>query len=221
MKKIKKRFRKILGLNNDKLAWTKNLLAAETQKYGYEIGDYSYGKPAVLWWSKNSFLKIGKFCSFAEGVTIYLGGNHHLDYVTTYPFAVLRKVWGIKKGDYNEVPPTKGGVEIGSDVWVADNATILSGVKIGHGAVIANSAVVTKDVPPYAVVAGNPAKLVKMRFDDNTISKLLESQWWDLEESNLKKLLPYLLSTDINAFIEKCKAFKMPLIRNKKTGRPS
>ena len=207
MKKIKKKLRRALGLQNNTASFTKIRLAEEIKKHGYEVGDYSYGKPKLLWHSRNAPLKIGSYCSFGENVTILLGGNHHTERVTTYPFAAFRQQWGLGK-EWVEVPLSKGGVTIGSDVWVADNATILSGITIGHGAVVANNAVVTKDVPPYAIVAGNPAKVVKKRFDDEIIEKLLKTKWWELNSKDIKTLIPYLLGSDIVEFVAECKKIK-------------
>jgi serine acetyltransferase len=98
-------------------------------------------------------------------------------------------------------PKTKGDVLIGNDVWIATESIIMSGVNIGDGAVIGARAVVTKNVPPYTIVAGNPAVVVKQRFDDNTINQLLEIKWWNWDESRIKKALPLLLNNDIEKFL--------------------
>jgi len=92
-------------------------------------------------------------------------------------------------------------VVIGNDVWIGTEAFILSGVKIGDGAVIAARTVVTKDVPPYAIVAGNPARIVKMRFDDETVARLLAIQWWTWDNTRIEKALPLLLNSDMEAFL--------------------
>ena len=126
---------------------------------GHEIGDYSYfgGKPRILDWNNNAKLKIGKFCSIAENVKIFLNADHRIDWITTYPPNLVCKDLSKIKGH----PTTKGDIIIGNDVWIGAGASILSGVKIGDGAVIGAHAIVTKDVEPYSVVAGNPA--VKIR----------------------------------------------------------
>jgi hypothetical protein len=100
-------------------------------------------------------------------------------------------------------PSGKGDIIIGNDVWIGAKSTIMSGVKIGHGAIVAAGAVVTKDVQPYSVVGGNPAKHIKFRFDEKQIEKLLEISWWDWEESKIKEEAMLLWSADINYFIEK------------------
>jgi virginiamycin A acetyltransferase len=121
-------------------------------------------------------LHIGKFCSIAHGAS-FLSSlvNHHMDGFSTYPFAAL---WG-KDAGYDYYYPDKGDTMIGNDVWIGSEATIMPGVTVGHGAIIGTKAIVTKDVPPYAIVAGNPAKLIRMRFDQKTINALLSIKWWD------------------------------------------
>ena len=143
-------------------------------------------------------LKIGKFCSIANDVQIFLGGNHRIDWITTYPFSVLNS-WPEAK-DIKGHPCTKGDVIIGNDVWIGRKTLILSGVTIGDGAIVGARSVVTKDVAPYSIVAGNPAKLIRKRFDEKTIEKLLEIKWWDWNLEKIKKNLPLLLSNNIEQF---------------------
>jgi acetyltransferase-like isoleucine patch superfamily enzyme len=150
----------------------------------------TYGVPLVDDWHDGSQLYIGKYVSIASGVHVILGGNHRLDWITTYPF----HDWGLAKPDHRI---TKGDVVIGNDVWICQGATILSGVTIGHGAVIAAEAVVTKDVPPYALVAGNPARVKKYRFSEEQIKKLLELKWWDWPEEKVRQNVKLLCSPDI------------------------
>lgn len=133
--------------------------------YNSPYGIGTYGKPKVLFESKAD-LKIGKFCSISDEVTIFLGGEHEINTISSYPFSL--------KNHYS-----KGDVTIGNDVWIGQSTIILSGVTIGDGAIIGANSLVTKDVKPYAVVGGNPAKLIKYRFDDDTIDKLLKIKWWD------------------------------------------
>jgi acetyltransferase-like isoleucine patch superfamily enzyme len=163
----------------------------------YEIGDFTYGVPKVFSWDEGATLKIGRFCSIARGVEIYLGGEHRTDWVTTYPFNALFPDHSGIKGH----PKTKGDVVIGNDVWIADGAIIMSGVTIGDGAVIGARSVVIKDVKPYEIVAGNPAVHIKFRFDEKVIQKLLEIKWWNWETSKIDKSVHLLQNDDINGFI--------------------
>lgn len=166
----------------------------------YQIGPHTYGTPSVKNPHPAANLSIGDYCSIANNVKIYLGGIHRTDWVTSYPFpSFFSEASGIKDSCL-----TKGDVLIGNDVWLCANAVILSGVTIGDGAVVANSAVVTKDVPPYAVVAGNPAKVIKTRFDEPTIQWLLTVKWWSWSEDEVKRAIPLLCSHDIAAFKAYC-----------------
>ena len=163
---------------------------------GFEIGDFSYGRLHIRSWGEGAKLKVGRYCSFADGITIFLGGNHRTDWVSTYPFSDLPELWPAMAGRSSTVT-TRGDVVIGSDVWIGAGATVLSGVSIGHGAVVAARAVVTRDVPPYAVVGGNPATIVRMRFDAATVAALLDLAWWDLPHEQVARLAPLLQSEDV------------------------
>lgn len=151
----------------------------------HSIGDYSYGRPMILFEDSGFNLKIGKFCSFAKDVTIFLGGNHRTDWVSTFPFNVLNEDFP-NAVDIAGHPCSKGDVVIGNDVWVADSVKILSGVTIGDGAVVGAGAVVTRNIGPYEIWAGNPARLIKKRFDDEVITELVALAWWnwDIEQIN-------------------------------------
>ena len=164
----------------------------------YQIGKWTYGNPRIRGWGEGATLQIGAFCSIAEGVKIFLGGEHRIEWATTFPFSVL---WESAR-DIKGHPKTKGDVIIGSDVWLGAEAVILSGVTIGDGAVVGARSVVTNDIPPYAIVAGNPARMVKKRFDDQTIERLLQVRWWDWEDARIQKALPLLLNADIRMFLE-------------------
>lgn len=146
------------------------------------VGRYSY----VSARSSAIHTNIGSFCSIASGVAIG-GGAHKIDAVSTSPvFSSGRNLFG-KNFAKVEFSPYKT-TEIGNDVWIGNRALVLQGVKIGDGAVIGAGSVVTKDVPPYEIWAGNPAKCIKKRFDEETIAKLLEIKWWELPECELEKL---------------------------------
>jgi acetyltransferase-like isoleucine patch superfamily enzyme len=159
----------------------------------FDIGDYTYGRPTILFDNQEANLIIGKFCSIADGVTIFLGGNHRTDWITTYPFNALTSYFPEGKGIKGH-PATKGDVVIGNDVWIGQNATIMSGVSIGDGAVIAAGSVVSKNIGDYEIWGGNPSRLLKKRFDADTIIKLQNLQWWNWEISRIKKNVAILCS---------------------------
>jgi virginiamycin A acetyltransferase len=172
-------------------------LAADKRFTLYEIGEYTYGAPTISSKHEGETLKIGRFCAIAEGVKIYLGGEHGMNWVTTYPFDVLFK----SANKFSNYPKSKGNVIIGHDVWIGAEAMILSGVHIGNGAVIGARSVVTKDVASYSVVAGNPARHIRYRFDAETIASLEQIAWWNWPIEKIEKAWPLLLSQDIDLFI--------------------
>lgn len=161
------------------------------------VGAYSYGRPKVRFPESGARLSIGRYGSIADGVEILLGGNHRTDWASTYPFPALPGLWPAAQALAGH-DATRGDVTIGHDVWLGSQAMILSGVTIGHGAVVAARAVVTRDVPPYAIVAGNPARLVRLRLPEAQIATLLESRWWELPPEAVSKLLPLLMSERID-----------------------
>lgn len=163
----------------------------------FQIGTCSYGAPRVRHWDKTSTLKIGAYCSIAKNVQIFLGGYHRIDWITSYPFPDFFPEKRYIKDYYT----SRGDVVIGSDVWLCENCTILSGVKIGHGAVIASGAVVSRDVAPYAVMAGNPAQQVRWRFDEETRAALLETAWWDWQHEEILQIVDKLCSENISEFL--------------------
>jgi acetyltransferase-like isoleucine patch superfamily enzyme len=157
--------------------------------YMLKLGEHSYGSAIVKAWNRRSdIVHVGKFCSLADGITIFIDGNHRIDTFSSFPFHEIFK--------WNEVPKNAWGKEtpsIGNDVWIGSGATIYSGVTIGDGAVIAGLAVVTKPVPPYAVVAGNPARIVKYRFPPGEIEQFLALKWWDLPLDTIRRrIMPVL-----------------------------
>ena len=158
------------------------------------VGDHTYGFPNVYSWGDDTKLYIGKYCSIAEGVVIVLGGEHRMDWITTFPFSTLARDWPQAK-QINGHPSTKGDVVIGNDVWIGQGALILSGVTIGDGAVIGAGSVVTKDVEDYAIAAGNPAKFVKFRFDQVTRIGLKKLSWWNWSDEEVAKNVGQLMCT--------------------------
>ncbi|MCI9553632.1 MAG: CatB-related O-acetyltransferase [Acutalibacter sp.] len=131
-------------------------------------------------------LIIGKFCSIACGVKfLFNSANHTMTSLSTYPFPLFFEEWGLEKKNVTESWDNRGDIIIGNDVWIGFEAVILAGVTIGDGAIIGTRAVVTKDVPPYTIVGGVPAKTIRKRFDDAAITKLLKMRWWDWPEEKI------------------------------------
>ena len=133
-------------------------------------------------------LKIGKFCSIACGTKfLFNSANHALDSLSTYPFPLFFEEWNLEKEKVTEAWDNRGDIVIGNDVWIGYEAVILSGVTIGDGAIIGTRAVVTKDVPPYTIVGGVPAKPIRKRFDEKVIKELLKIKWWDWTEEKIAR----------------------------------
>jgi acetyltransferase-like isoleucine patch superfamily enzyme len=173
---------------------------ADDPRYAdYSIGAWTYGSPDVRRWKHNGGLTIGSFCSIATGVKIMLGGEHILEWITTYPFAELMP--GAER--HRLIGASKGDVVIGSDVWIGEDALILSGVQIGHGAVIGARAVIAKNVPPYAVMVGNPGRLVRYRIPEAQIGPMLRIAWWDWPLDTITDNIGLLLSGDIDGFVKR------------------
>lgn len=162
------------------------------------FGKWTYGLPKIHSWAGSAKLRVGAFCSIAEGVQIFLGGEHRSDWVTTYPFIDF---WHAGRNIQGH-PTSKGDVVIGNDVWIGQEAIILSGVQIGDGAVIGARSVVSKDVPPYGIVAGNPARLVRFRFDEKTIHQLTKVAWWNWDDARIERAIPFLSNSDISQFLK-------------------
>lgn len=159
----------------------------------------SYGSPRISCFDEVSKLSVGKYCSFADGVSLLLGSNHKLKCVTTYPYCKIDKSKTLQ--DTNE----KGDIVIGNDVWIGYGVTIIGEVKIGDGVIIGAGAVVVNDIPPYAVAVGIPAKVVKYRFSENQIKELLKIKWWNWNMSDIERKGKDLYTKDIDSFIEKYK----------------
>ncbi len=154
-------------------------------------------------------LIIGKFCQIASGVNFIMNGaNHQMNSISTYPFYIFEG-WEQKVPPLSKMP-LKGDTIVGNDVWIGQNATILPGVHIGDGAIIGLNSVVTKDIEPYTIVAGNPAKVIRKRFDNELIELMLELKWWNKSIEEIKSLIPVL--TDNN--IEKVKNEIRLLLKN-------
>ena len=155
-------------------------------------------------WSRDNLI-IGKFCQIAAGVEFVMNdANHKMNAVTTFPFYTLEG-WEMKIPDPAEMP-FKGNTVIGNDVWIGQNAVILPGVHVGDGAIIGANSVVGSDVAPYTIVIGNPAKVLRKRFDDELIGLLLKFKWWDKSIEEINALIPILTSSDLEKVREEIEA---------------
>lgn len=144
-------------------------------------------------------LVIGKFCSIACGARfLFNSANHALGPLTTYPFPLFFEEWDLDVAHLADAWDNKGDIVVGSDVWIGYEAVILAGVTIGDGAIIGSRAVVTKDVPPYTIVGGVPARPIRLRFPRETVDRLLALRWWDWPEEKLKAALPALQAGDLD-----------------------
>lgn len=172
-----------------------------------EVGDYTYYddpggaerfEQNVLYHFEfnGDRLIIGKFCSIATDVRFLMnGGNHQVSTVSSYPFSIFGNGWEVA------APaswPNKGDTRVGNDVWIGYGATIMPGVTIGDGAVIGSLSVVTSDVPPYAIVGGNPARVIRHRFDDATAQRLLAIRWWEWDIDRITRKVRAIAGTDIS-----------------------
>lgn len=144
-------------------------------------------------------LIIGKFCSIACGAKfLFTSANHTQKSLSTYPFPIFFEEWNLDKKQVTSAWDNKGDIVIGNDVWIGYEAVILSGVHIGDGAIIGTRAVVTKDVPPYTIVGGIPAREIKKRFSEETIKKLQQIQWWNWSFEKIQQFLPHIMNGEID-----------------------
>ena len=193
--------------NYNRLCFLKNII----KNPNIQVGDYTYYDDfeSVENFEKNvkyhfdftgDQLVIGKFCMIASDVQFIMNGANHLtDAISAYPFAVFGHGWeGAMEG---KSYPMKGNIEIGNDVWLGYRATIMAGVKIGHGAIVGSHAVVTKDVPPYTIVGGNPAKVIRKRFSEEQIAVLLALEWWNWPLEKLTRNVALLTGGDVEALL--------------------
>lgn len=175
----------------------------------YQIGIGTYGIPHVHDWDEGTTLEIGAYTSIADDVHIFLGGHHRCDWISQYPFPVFVE----EAAHIRDYGGTRGNVIIGNDVWLASGCSILSGVSIGDGAVVAARAVVTRDVEPYAVVAGNPASLIRYRFEREIREALQKIAWWHWPEAEIRQICKLLCSNDLRGFLAYAEARQRQEIR--------
>lgn len=178
------------------------LTILEKKNMAKKIGKHTYGLNNIkcLSWGEGYNYYIGSFCSIANDLTILLGGNYRSDWVTTYPFGHVNKTI-FKNFDGKGHPKSNGDVIIGNDVWIGGGVTIMSGVTIGDGAIIAHNSHVVKDIEPYSIYGGNPAKLIKYRFDTQQIEKLMKIKWWEWDDKKIDANTNLLCSSNIDDFI--------------------
>jgi len=194
--------------NYNRLCFLKNII----KNPNIEVGDYTYYDDFenVENFEKNvkyhfdfvgDKLIIGKFCMIASGATFIMNGANHLSRsVSSYPFAIFGGDWS--DAMEGKTYPVKGNTIIGNDVWIGYDATIMPGVQIGDGAIIASKSVVIKDVEPYSIVGGNPAQLIKKRFSDNMIEALLKVEWWHWPIEKITAHVKQLTSGDVSLIID-------------------
>ncbi len=192
----------------DKLVFLKNCIT----RPNIRVGDFTYfdvtGSPGaraedfetrnVLYhfdWIGDS-LVIGSFCALGSGVRFIMNGaNHELSPLTTYPFGIFTDGWETAA----PLCQTRGDTVVGNDVWIGYDATIMPGRTIGHGAVVGSGSLVAKDVPPYAIVGGNPARVIRQRFPDDVVARLLAVAWWDWPPEKIARHLPLVAGADVDA----------------------
>lgn len=195
----------------------KNVISAPN----ISVGDYTYydGDTDPAGFERNNVLfnypefgdrlTIGKFCAIASGTKFIMGpANHRISNATTYPFAVFGGEWAKRVPPHMDQLPRKGDTVIGNDVWIGRECVIMPGVKIGDGAIVAAYSVVVKDIPPYWVAGGNPAKPLKPRFDEELTALLLDFRWWDLPPEQLADWLPLLCDPDLEKLRRALRAAK-------------
>jgi acetyltransferase-like isoleucine patch superfamily enzyme len=206
---IKKFLNKLKKKKIYKNYFLKDNLKSEIDSNLVEVGKWSYGKPNIFRWDWKSKLIIGNFCSLGPDIDFYIGGNHRLDWISTSPLpapqfdSVFKNAKNIK--NFNK---SNGDIIIGHDVWIGGRTTILSGVKIGTGAVIAAGSVVVNDVEAYSISGGNPNKEIRKRFNEDIIKKLLNSEWWNLADNDIDNLSEHLLSNNFELFFNNIEEIK-------------
>lgn len=184
-----------------------------------EVGRFTYGVEAasIRQWREGASIRFGAFCSVATGLVVLLGGNHRTDWSTTFPFGhIFREELG-GRGIVGH-PQSRGDVSIGNDVWLGMNVTIMSGVTIGDGAVVAANSTVVRDIGPYEIWGGNPARLIRLRFEPATVARLHALRWWDCSLEAIRELAPLLSAPPDDARLDLVEAVVVR-DRAERTGR--
>ena len=184
----------------------KDNLKEDIQKNYAQIGDWTYGNPSVMRWGTDHKFIVGKYSSIGPDVSILLGGNHRHDWITTSQlpaetFQAYEKFPNAK--NIENFIYSKGNIVVGNDVWIGAKSIILSGSTVGDGAVVAAGSVVSGEVRPYSIVAGNPAREIKMRFNESTIKRLLIIKWWNFSDEKVNEFSKLLCSDSIEMFLKK------------------
>lgn len=203
---------KIYPRSNDyQTIYLKNVITRDNIKVGdYTIYNDLYNDPRdfeknnVLYQYpiNNDKLIIGKFCSIAcKAKFLMTSGNHTMQSLSTYTFPIFYEEWGLDISHITDAWDSKGDIVIGNDVWIGYDAIIMSGVKIGDGAIIGTRAIVTNDVPPYTIVGGIPAKIIKKRFNDDIILKLLKVKWWNWPYEKIQANIKHIQSGNIDKLV--------------------
>jgi virginiamycin A acetyltransferase len=197
--------------NDYQTIYLKNIITRDNIKVGdYTIYNDFYNDPRdfeknnVLYQYpiNNDKLIIEKFCSIACNAKFLMtSGNHTMNSLSTYTFPIFYEEWGLEVSHITDAWENKGDIVVGNDVWIGYDALIMSGVKIGDGAIIGSRALVTKDVPPYSIVGGIPAKIIKKRFSDDKVLKLLKIKWWDWSYKKIRANIQSIQSGNIDRLI--------------------
>ncbi len=185
-----------MRLFRKRLFYTRDQIKGEQ----FSIGEFTYGTPDIMNFDQKTKFTVGKYCSFGANVSILLGGEHRTDLATTFPFTEVPEPFP-ETASITGMTGSKGDITIGNDVWLGFGATILSGCTIGNGAVIGAGALICRDVQPYSIMGGNPAKVIRMRFNDETIARLQKLAWWNWEAEKVQRNVLLLCDDDIESLL--------------------
>jgi len=209
IKNIRNFFRSFRKKKKYKNYFLKDNLKDEIKANLVEVGKWSYGRPNIYRWDWKSKIIIGNFCSLGPDINFYVGGDHRADWISTSQLPATQFNETFKKTkSIKNFSKSKGDIVIGHDVWIGGRSTILSGVTIGTGAIIAAGSLVVNDVEPYTISGGNPNRVIKKRFEDSVIKKILDTEWWFLKDTEIDDLSKFLLSSDTENFFSYINSIK-------------